>query len=139
MTERTVCKGLGPRLRGERGLGKHRVIARREAPKQPRGSSAKVRGNLLGCFAALAMTQVRKALSPLEGERVGSGGGCSSTGRSANSWFQRAAYRLSVKVWVSACAGNAGEGNKALTQPSPTGRGLRTMRKALAPLGERVG
>ena len=57
-------------------MGRCCVIARREAPKQPRGPSARVRVSPLGCFAALAMTrQENKALSPLEGERVGSGGG----------------------------------------------------------------
>jgi hypothetical protein len=95
MNDPAVCKGLGPRLRGEhgrkkaltqpsttgRGLGEGvipsphihphpepvegrgcadlvRVIARRSAPKQPRGTSTKVRVSLLGCFAALAMTQI---------------------------------------------------------------------------------
>ena len=33
-----------------------RVIARRIAPKQPRGTSIQVRVRHLGCFAALAMT-----------------------------------------------------------------------------------
>jgi hypothetical protein len=56
-------------------MGRCCVIARREAPKQPRGPSARVRVSPLGCFAALAMTrQENKALYPLEGERVGSGG-----------------------------------------------------------------
>ena len=35
----------------------YRVIARRVAPKQPRGSSLPVRASPLGCFAALAMTR----------------------------------------------------------------------------------
>ena len=34
-----------------------RVIARRFAPKQPRGTSTKVRVSPLACFAALAMTR----------------------------------------------------------------------------------
>ena len=34
-----------------------RVIARRETPKQARGTSAQVRVRPLGCFAALAMTR----------------------------------------------------------------------------------
>jgi hypothetical protein len=43
-------------------MNKARVIARRIAPKQPRGTSAQVRGNQLGCFAVLAMT--REKTSP---------------------------------------------------------------------------
>jgi hypothetical protein len=46
-----------------------RVIARRIAPKQPRGTSTLVRVSPLGCFAALAMTQVtEKPCPPLGGE-----------------------------------------------------------------------
>ena len=52
-----------------------RVIARRIAPKQPRGISLEVRVSPLGCFASLAMTRVKeKPFPPFEGERVGSGG-----------------------------------------------------------------
>jgi hypothetical protein len=50
-----------------------------------------------------------KALSPLEGERVGSGG-CSSTILStatpAKADIQQVPSRLRVRVWVPAFAGN---------------------------------
>ncbi len=42
-----------------------RVIARRIASKQPRGSSLQVRVSPLGCFAALAMTRRRDLGRPL--------------------------------------------------------------------------
>ena len=51
----------------------------------------------------------------------------------AKAGIQMIGSHMSVTVWVPACAGNAGVGglihyevrqNKALTQPSPTGRGL---------------
>ena len=50
-----------------------RVIARRIAPKQPRGSSTLVRVSLLGCFAALAMTQIycRRRVPREGGDPVG--------------------------------------------------------------------
>ncbi len=64
MNDPAACKGLDPRLRGEDGMRRglsaafYRVIARRIAPKQPRGSSTLVRVSPLGCFAALAMTKI---------------------------------------------------------------------------------
>ncbi len=58
----------------------------------------------------------------------------------AKAGIQWVDYRLSERVWVPACAGNTdGERrSKALTQPSPTGRGL--IDSSPRPLqGERVG
>ena len=56
-----------------------RVIARRNAPKQLRGTSIQVRFSPLGCFAALAMTrQVKKPFPPLRGRGLGVGGRGSS-------------------------------------------------------------
>jgi len=69
MNEQAVCKGLGPRLRGEHGgrgkaLTHLRVIA--SAATQPRGLT-RIRGDVaLGCFGAmrLAMTREGAVLSP---------------------------------------------------------------------------
>ena len=43
------------------------VIARRIAPKQPRGMSISVRASPLGCFAALAMTRMGWWMPPNPG------------------------------------------------------------------------
>ena len=50
---------------GGKGLSLNRVIARRSAPKQPRGMSIPVRVSPLGCFAALAMTHEEDPLPRL--------------------------------------------------------------------------
>ena len=57
-----VFRSGSPPSRGTRDLwllNPHpfRVIARRETPKQPTGTSPQVRASPLGCFAALAMTR----------------------------------------------------------------------------------
>ena len=79
-----LAKGWG--CDREKRVSPFRVIARRIAPKQPRGTSAEVRVRPLGCFA--------------RNDAVEAGS-------------ERAVFRLSERVWVPAFAGNAGECNKA--------------------------
>ena len=58
----------------------------------------------------------------------------------AKAWIQMIDPDLCVRVWAPAFAGNTdvGRKNKALTQPSPSGRGLRTI-KPSPPWGRGLG
>ena len=87
------------------------------------------------------MTRMRKALSPLEGERVGRGG-CSSTILTlaflAKAAVQQATFRLSERVWIPAFAGNTDDGKQGplrrFAPLPPEGEDLGVLN--LPPLGE---